>query len=374
MNSWKKRSMSAGPSPVFRGAKATAAPKAWPWLLAIGFGLIVGFWLILTVFGVLLLSLATAWLLDPMVDEWEDSGRRRDIGILSIFGSFILLMSAVVIWFLPSFLQEMHEASQTFGNYLDSAPERLGPWVHRFEDWLGIEFSSGAGAAGQSTQVQPGRLLLELFPFAVSGTVGLVVFLMNVLLFPVFCFYMLRDWDLLVAWFENLVPPRNRPRARRLTRAIDAKITAFVWGQLMIAAALGCLYTVGLWALGLDVALAVGTIAGLLSMVPYLGLFVGVFMAAGVSALQYGMDWHIVGVLVVFGGAQTLEALFITPKIMGEKVGLHPLVIMVVVIAGGSFFGLWGMVLAIPVAASAQVLMADWLRLYRASRYYRLAG
>jgi predicted PurR-regulated permease PerM len=309
-----------------------------------------------------------------MVDEWEASGRRRDLGILYIFGSFVLLMSALIIWFLPSLLQELNEASIAFGSYLDDAPERLGPWVHRIEAWFGIEFTSFAPGSGQPTEVQPGQLLLQLFPFAISGTVGLGVFFVNILLFPVFCFYMLRDWDSILNWFEQLVPPRNRPRARRLARAIDVKIGAFVWGQLIIAGALGTLYALGLMALGLDVAVAVGGIAGLLSMVPYLGLFVGVAMAAGAAALQFGLDWHLAGVIGVFGGAQMLETLFITPKIMGDKVGLHPLVIMIVLVAGGTIFGLWGMILAIPMAASAQVLMVDWLRLYRASRYYRVAG
>lgn len=370
MSRWTTRSTSAGPRPTRVPARATAL-TAWPWLGAMALALWVGLWMLCTVFGVLFLSLATAWLLDPIVDEWEQAGRRRDVGILLIFGSFFLVLLALGVWFLPWFLQEMGHASDRFALYLESAPDRLGPWVHQLEDWLGVRFSTSVNGLGQATEVQPGQLLLAVFPFAVSGTMGLIVFLMNCLLFPVFCFYMLRDWDLVIAWFEGLVPPRNRPRARRLARAVDEKITAFVWGQLIIAAALGFLYFSGLWFLGIEVALAVGAVAGVLSMVPYLGLFVGVGLAAGASALQFGLDWHIGGVIAVFTVSQTIEGLWITPKVMGDKVGLHPLVIMIVLIAGGTLFGLWGMLLAIPVAASSQVLLSDWVRMYRVSKYYR---
>jgi predicted PurR-regulated permease PerM len=372
MTRWSKRSTSAGPRPIPSFRKATP-PVSWGWLLGLAAALVVGTWLLCTVFGVLLLSLGTAWILDPVVDEWEKSGKRRDLGILLIFGSFLLLCTALVIGFLPRFLEEFREASGSFEQYLETAPERLGPWVNKLENWLGVHFTSNGGGAGAQTEIRPGQLLLALFPFAVSGTVGLFVLLMNFLLFPVFCFYILRDWDLIWAWFESLVPIRNRPRARHLARSVNEKISGFVWGQLLIASALGLIYCLGLWALGIDMAFVVGTFAGFLSLVPYLGLFVGVALAAGAAALQFGFEWHIGGVVAVFGLAQLAEGLWITPKIMGDKVGLHPLVIMIVLIAGGSFFGLWGMVLAIPVAASVQVLLSDWARLYRASRYYRAA-
>lgn len=372
MSRWARRSTSAGPRPTGLKPRPSSG-SAWPWLAGLAFALWVGLWLLCTVFGVLLLSLSTAWLLDPMVDEWEGAGRRRDVGILLIFGSFFLLIGSLIVFFFPWFLQEMSLASDRFASYLESAPERLGPWVHQLEDWLGVRFLAQDGGAGQVTTVQPGQILFAIFPFAISGTMGLVVFLMNCLLFPVFCFYMLRDWDLMIAWFEDLVPPRNLPRARRLGRAVDEKISAFVWGQLIVASALGFLYFSGLWLIGVDVALVVGVVSGLLSMVPYLGLLVGVALAAGASALQFGWDWHIGGVFVVFGVAQTIEAILITPKVMGEKVGLHPLVIMIVLIAGGSLYSFWGMILAIPVAAAGQVLLGDWVRTYRASRYYRSA-
>ena len=373
MTRWSKRSTSAGARPTRRLGNPAPPPVGWGWLLGLAVALWVGVWLLCTVFSVLLLSLGTAWLLDPMVDEWEKSGKRRDVGILLIFGSFLLLCTALVIGFLPKFLDEFREASGSFEHYLQTAPERLGPWVHQLEDWLGVRFTSGVGGGGSETEIRPGQFLVALFPFAVSGTVGLFILLMNILLFPVFCFYLLRDWDLIWAWFEDLVPVRNRPRARHLARAVNEKIGAFVWGQLVIASVLGLMYCLGLWLLGIDVAFVIGVVAGFLSMVPYLGLFVGVAMAAGASALQFGFEWHIGGVVAVFGIAQLTEALWITPKIMGDKVGLHPLVIMIVLIAGGDFFGLWGMVLAIPIAASAQVLLSDWARLYRASRYYRAA-
>ena len=254
---------------------------------------------------------------------------------------------------------------------LEEAPERLGPVLERLESWLGIALLEEVGTGTQAISPAPESVLKALFPFALSGSLGVFVALMNLLLFPVFTFYMLRDWDRLTAWLLGLVPPRNRARANALGAQIDARIGAFVWGQLLVAACLAGLYACGLWAIGLDSAIAIGVVAGFMSIVPYLGLVVGLALSLSLCALQFGLGWQLGATVGVFLGAQLVETLFITPKVMGEKVGLHPLVVMVVLISGGSLFGILGTIFAVPMAAAAQVVLGDFLREYRVSRYFR---
>ena len=369
--------MSDDPKPV-SGDKESSPPSVrgvfegagLPWILGLAFALIVGLWLAVSVCGVLLLSLATAWLLDPIVDDWEARGRRRDVGILLIFGSFLLLLAAVLLWLLPVVMQEAREAAFQLGIYLESAPERLGPWVLRVEEWLGVPLDSAAlGGEGVASR-SPGDWISTLFPFAFKGSVGVFVWAMNLLMFPVFTYYLLRDWDTLWEWFEGLVPFRNRTHARVLAARVDHKLAGFFWGQLMVAGILTVFYTLGLFFVGVDAAVPLGLLGGGFSLVPYLGLMVGIVTSAGVCALQFGMDWHLGATVGVFLVSQMIETFIITPRVMGERVGLHPLMVMVVLIAGGGAAGILGMLVAVPIAAIAQVLVADFLRAYRSSEFF----
>lgn len=195
--------------------------------------------------------------------------------------------------------------------------------------------------------------------------------LMNLLMFPVFSYYLLRDWDKLWAWLDGLVPERSRAHARGLAESVDEKLGGFFWGQLVVAGALTLMYTAGLWAVGLDASVSLGVLAGAVSLVPYLGLVVGLGASMGACLLQFGIEWQVGAVLGVFLAAQAVETLLVTPRVMGERVGLHPLMVMVVIIAGGSSGGVFGMLIAVPVAALAQVLVSDFVRAYRDSEFYR---
>ena len=350
-----------GHGPVERGL---------PWLLGFGAAVLVGIWLARPVFGVLILSMGTAWLLDPVVDDWESRGRKREVGILLFFGSFLVILGTVLLWLMPVLVQEIREGFAQMQVYWQSAPERLGPWVVRVEEWLGIsiEGSSGSELLGAGAS---GSWLATLFSVSFRGSAEVFLWIMNILMFPVFSYYLLRDWDRLWGWFESLVPPRNREHARKLAGSVDSKLSGFFWGQLVVVGALSVLYTVGLWLVGLDAAVSLGLLAASVSLVPYLGLLVGIGASGAACAVQFGVDWHLGATLGVFLVAQTIETLLITPRVMGERVGLHPLMVMVVIIAGGSAGGVLGMLIAVPVAAVGQVIVSDFLRVYRRSEFFR---
>jgi predicted PurR-regulated permease PerM len=214
--------------------------------------------------------------------------------------------------------------------------------------------------------------LLSLVGTVSAGGQVVLQWLMNLVLIPVVTFYLLRDWDGLVEGVRTLLPPRVEPIVSRLTREIDEVLGAFIRGQMMVMFALGIVYTVGLWIVGLDLAFIIGMAAGLLSIVPYLGTFVGVVAAVLSALFQFQDAFHPLMVLLVFAAGQSLEGMVLTPKLVGDKVGLHPVAVIFAVLAGGQLFGFLGVLLALPVASALNVLVRYAHTRYRDSSLFKV--
>jgi predicted PurR-regulated permease PerM len=205
----------------------------------------------------------------------------------------------------------------------------------------------------------------------VSHSGGVIAeWLMNLLLIPVVTFYLLRDWDGLVVKVHDLLPRRIAPTAAKLATEVDTVLAAFVRGQLYVMLALGCIYSIGLWMTGLDLALLIGMLAGLVSFVPYLGAIVGIVTACVAALVQFHDLIHLVPVAIVFIIGQSLEGMVLTPMLVGDKIGLHPVAVMFAVLAGGQLFGFLGILLALPVASVIMVLLRHVHELYRDSDFY----
>jgi predicted PurR-regulated permease PerM len=202
------------------------------------------------------------------------------------------------------------------------------------------------------------------------GGQAMLNWVMNLVLIPVVTFYLLRDWDKLVEGIRTLIPRKAEPVVSSLFREIEDVLGAFIRGQLMVMIALGLIYSVGLWAVGLELALIIGMGAGLLSIVPYLGTFVGVIAAVIAAVFQFQDVLHTVLVLAVFGIGQSLEGMVLTPKLVGDRVGLHPVAGIFAVLAGGQLFGFLGILLALPVASALNVLVSYMHQKYRESNLY----
>ena len=188
----------------------------------------------------------------------------------------------------------------------------------------------------------------------------------NLVLIPLVTFYLLRDWQVLMNRLAELVPRQAAPVVFRMARDCDRVLGAFLRGQLSVMLALAVVYTLGLWLVGLDLALLIGAIAGLVSFVPYLGFIIGIF-AAGIAAIVQFQDvTHLIPVVAVFGVGQLLESFVFTPFLIGDRVGLHPLAVIFAVMAGGQLFGFTGILLALPAAAVIMVLLR-----YAHERYLR---
>jgi predicted PurR-regulated permease PerM len=199
---------------------------------------------------------------------------------------------------------------------------------------------------------------------------ALMGWLANIVLLPVLTFFFLRDWDLLVERVGALVPRDHAATVSRLARESSAVLGGFMRGQLLVMLILGVLYAIGLWAVGLNLGILIGLVAGLLTFVPYLGPASIVIFGGMAALVQFG-DWqHLAGVAVVFTVGQIIESYWLTPKLVGDKIGLHPMAVIFAVMAGGTLFGFLGMLLALPVAAVANVLLRYAQERYRHSRLY----
>lgn len=343
--------------------------------LLIGGGLV---WVLWPVLSILVASAALAYLLDPLIDRLEARGISRPvgIGILLVLGvsaglGFLLLM-------LPPLFGRFGQVGTLAGEFFATLDQRIAPlaaWVQEHTGYsVPVDLSE--------LQAQAPQLIEEWLPRAQSllqrGLQGLftqgmslVGAVLNLTLLPLFTFYLLVDWDRLVERVASLIPPRLRPRVERVARAVDERLSAFVRGQILVCLALAVLYSLGLWIAGIDLPFTVGTLAGLLFVVPYLGTLVGIVLASALSLLEHGVDQHLLWVLLVFVGVQAIEGYVLTPRIVGEKVGLHPLVVMIALLVGGSLLGVWGMLVAIPVTATLSVLGAEWVEMYRQSRVFQ---
>lgn len=205
------------------------------------------------------------------------------------------------------------------------------------------------------------------------STSGMAVFglVVNLALIPVVAFYMLRDWNAFISMILNLIPPRLRPRVQRFAAEADDVLSAFFRGQLMVMASLAAIYSIGLSIVGLKLALVIGIGAGLVSFVPYMGAISGFGAAIIAILVQTGDPWQCAWVALVFGIGQIAEGSFLTPNLVGDRIGLHPVAVIFAVMAGGTLFGFVGVLLALPGAAVLAVLARDLHSHWRGSRLYQ---
>jgi predicted PurR-regulated permease PerM len=352
-------------------------------------------YLLRSVFAILFAALVFAYLLDPLVDRLQGRGLQRETGIGLLFAAAALVLTVLLLVVVPLMGQEFRELAGNVAQYVDALKIQLEAWrvqaegligqpipisgeelLHKIEvalrDQAAAETAESTGLPSLLQDAAPnvGRWAADVLTGALTGGFAFVVGVLNLALLPIFTFYLLRDWDHLVTGIDRMTPPRFRFDVRRLSRAIDERLGAFVRGQTTIAAIMGVLYAVGLLITGIDLAVVVGLTAGLLAIVPYLGTAVGILLASILAVLKFGLGWELLGVWATFAVVQGLEGFVITPRIMGEKVGLHPLVVMLALLVGGNLFGVWGMLLAIPVTAAAEVLVGEWVQRYRGSRFF----
>ncbi len=333
----------------------TFRTRFWLIFTAVFIGLL---YLLAPVLTPFLLAALLAYLGDPLIDRLEARKLSRSWAVTLVFGAIILGLLLLLLLLIPLSTHQFKGLMHKLPAYLDWLQTSILPWL---SDMLGLDptlfelsqLRDKLLAYAREIGDLAGGLLESL---RASSTV-VFTWIANLVLVPVVTFYLLRDWDLLVARVRELLPRRIEPTVSKLARESDEVIGAFLRGQLIVMAALSVIYSVGLAIIGLEFSLLVGMLAGLVSFVPYLGLIVGILAASIAALLQFHSLLSLIPVLIVFGVGQFISDFFLTPKLVGDRIGLHPVAVLFAVLAGGHLFGFFGILLALPVAAVIVVLL-----------------
>lgn len=347
--------------------------ERWQWLalVLVGGGLIYLLAPALTPFAIAALF---AYLWDPVVDRLERLGLSRNFSVCLVFLLIGVAVVTIVLLVIPF-------TERQIAKFLDQLPRWLA-WIQaeaqpRLEQRFGVtlDFADPNKLIEMVKEHwrEAGGIATRILAKVSSSGLTVLGWIAQLVLIPVVTFYLLRDWDLLVARINVLLPRTVEPTISRLARESDEVLGAFLRGQLSVMLALGTLYAVGLWLVGIDVGPLIGMIAGLISFVPYLGAIVGLGMALIAAVVQY-QDWaHVFMVLAVFGVGQTIEGYVLVPKLVGDKIGMHPVAVIFAILAGGELFGFLGVLLALPAAAVAMVMLRYLHEKYTESNLYQSA-
>jgi len=342
------------------------------WLLFAG--VIFAGWLIYLLAPMLtpfLTAALLAYLADPLADRLEARKLSRTGAVLVVFLLMFSLLALILLLGIPLLERQLVKFIARIPDALTWLQQNLLPALNARlglePDVLSLENLQQSFAAHWK---EAGGVAAHVLAALGASSMGVLHWVTNLLLIPVITFYLLRDWDVLVARVQELLPRPVEPKVAQLARESDQVLGAFLRGQLSVMVALGVIYAVGLAIIGLDFALLIGMLAGLLSFVPYLGFIVGLLTASLAVLMQSHDLMHLVPVLIVFGVGQVIEGAVLTPWLVGDRIGLHPVAVIFAVLAGGELFGFVGVLLALPTAAVLAVVLRHVHAHYRSSPLY----
>ena len=297
-----------------------------------------------------------AYIGDPMADRLQRLKMPRAVAVVAVFLLTFLILVLLVALVGPLVRTQISAL-------LDALPDIVRQveqvWLPNIQDFLDIdpaeEVGIGAFLARYSDMAGSWSSTV-LVGLTKSGGV-LATAVLSLFLIPILTFYLLRDWDAIIGSLGALVPATQRDTVFQLARETDEVLGAFLRGQILVMIALAAIYSIGLSLVGLKFALAIGVVAGLVSFVPYLGFVFGITLASLTVAMEPDPLWMFVGVIATFSIAQFIEGSVLTPKLVGDRIGLHPVAVIFAVAAGGQLFGFFGILLALPAAAVLSVLV-----------------
>lgn len=339
-------------------------------VLVVAASVVVLLYLLSPVLTPFLIAALLAYLGDPLVDRMQ--GRLTRTGaVVATFAIFVGALVLALAFILPLLEQQAALLAARIPAYLEKLQTVFLPWLMQYLGELSIPIDlASIKSALQENWTTAGTVAGKVLGGVSKSGFAVMAWLANIVLIPVLAFYLLRDWDELMRRLRELVPRRYEVVTVRLARDSDTVLSAFLRGQLLVMLALSVVYSVGLSLLGLEFSLLIGALAGLLSFVPYLGLIIG-FVVAGIVALfQFHEITMLLWIAGVFAIAQLLEGFVLTPYLVGDKIGLHPVAVIFAVMAGGQLFGFFGILLALPVAAVIMVILRYLHERYTNSSLY----
>lgn len=334
------------------------------WLLYAGRSVVIPF----------LLAFLLAYFLDPAADYLEDRKLSRLTAVVVVFVGFLGLVGLLLAFLVPAVQNEVARLQELFPEYASGLYSLLpGPVL----ETLDVSEASDLQALfhrllelGKNLSVDVIGQVALFVSKAFSSTLSFILTVIGYFIIPIYLFYLLRDFDRMKDGAVRLVPERYRPAVIDLALDVDRVLSGFIRGQLVVCMVLAVLYSIGLVALGIDLALLIGILSGLANIIPYLGTLIGISFALLMAVVKFQDLLHPLLVIVLFGIVQAMEGTLITPRIVGNRVGLHPVGTILAVLFGGELFGFLGLLLAVPVVASALVLFKTALAWYRETPFY----
>lgn len=317
------------------------------------------------------IALILAYMGDPWVDWLELHRFRRTWAVVLVFSLISVVVLALLLVIIPLLQQQIFSLIRQLPNYLEwflsqFLPRALGNIGVDVSDWQSRELLE---VIKQGLFDQGGEVA-SIFAIISRSGGQVLLWIANLLLIPVVTFYMLRDWDHFISRLGELIPRKHYSRISLLARESDLILGEFFRGQFLVMLALGVIYSIGLWWVGLQFSLLIGLFSALVSFVPYLGLIFGMILASVAALMQFQEAAPLLGVVIVFGAAQLLEAMVLTPLLLGDRIGLHPVAVIFAVMAGGQLFGFFGVLMALPAAAVFMVWLQHSHQHYLQSNLY----
>jgi predicted PurR-regulated permease PerM len=355
-----------------------ARPPEFPWGRLVAWILILGGigFAIFSLSAVLLpflVGLAVAYLLDPAVDRAEKAGVPRAYGAAIVTILFFVALGVAIAFLAPVLQSQVFGLAERLAAVVRHTIEWARPYLEQVLEQIGhVDPQQLTGAGDAARQVF--AWLARAAAGVLSSGLAIVNLLSLLFITPVVAFYLIRDWNKVVAKIDSWLPRDHAQDLREIAKEIDARMAGFLRGQALVCLFLAVFYAVGLSLVGLNYGFLVGMLTGLMSFIPYVGMFVG--MATGMAIAFYQFpEWLNVGlVLAVFVAGQAIEGNVVTPKLVGDRVGLHPVWMILAVLAGASLFGFTGVILAVPAAAAIGVLLRYALKRYLDSSLYTGSG
>ena len=329
------------------------------WLILIAAFLAL-LYLLLPVLTPFLIAAILAYICDPLVDKICLCGvgkfkLGRTLATVLVMLAIIGILASLILILIPLLQKESLLLVQRLPDVITNIRATLEPFLQKqFGISLNIDPAQIQEVVTKNWKTA-GGLFGDVLISAGSHGMALIGLLANILLLPVVLFYLLRDWDIFMQKIGELIPRDFIGKTTQIAQEIDQVLAEFLRGQLAVMLAMSAFYVIGLWLVGLNMALPIGLVAGLLGFVPYLGITTGIVLALLVAALQFTSLAQVVPVLLVFGLGQLLEGMVLTPKLVGDRIGLHPVVVIFALLAGGQLFGFAGVLLALPVSAAFAV-------------------
>lgn len=316
-----------------------------------------------------------AYLFDPIADKMEDKGIQRGAASGIITVSFFIILFGLIIFASPILLDQISALSKLVPEYYYILQTEYLPQIKQQIAQIDPDILKKAEAEAKANAEEMGGIISNFVGGLMSSGLWFINLVSLILITPIVAFYILRDWDKFIAKINGLLPREYADDIRSQAVKIDQTISAFLHGMLNVSILLGVYFSVAYSIVGLNFSIIIGIFSGLLTFIPFIGPFIGGALAIMVATFQFGQDFETIAIVAaIFAAGQVAEGNFITPKLVGDKIGVHPAWLIFGMLAGGTLLGFVGVLLAVPLTAVIGVLLKFAVEKYEDSEFYKTSG